>query len=587
MIESKRNKISKHPRPDFYRDHWLDLNGEWNFVFDDGDAGIQEKWYAEHQFPLKIQVPFVYQSKASGIFDHALHEVVWYKKCIPMDEKYMGRELILNFGAVDYEAKVWVNGNYVGEHTGGYDSFCFNITRYIQGAADISIVIRVKDGSFVRDQPRGKQTWTTDVFGCWYTRHTGIWQDVWIDVLNRVYIKNFRITPDFDHKKIGIRVRVNEGIPENVKLHVKILFKDALISSLTLDVCKQEFAFDVNIANDRFIWDKIAHWHPADPNLYDIVFELVQDDQVQDSVISYFGMRKISVSSGHILLNNHDLYQKLILNQGYYKEGMITPDNDDVIISDIRMIKELGFNGMRIHQKVESPKFLYWCDRIGLLVWEEMPSAYEFNERAVQNLAQQWQNIVKRDANHPCIIAYVPFNESWGVNEVRFDKRQQEYTKAIYYLTKSIDGERLVISNDGWEHTITDVCTVHNYTASSRELYEHYSQIEKDSDPLISPHNKHVFAEGHSYQGQPFILSEYGGISFTNDEGWGYNDKVKDEETFFARYEGLTSAIKKLQYMRGYCYTQYTDVEHEQNGLLTIDRKPKVDLKRVKEINDK
>lgn len=585
MDEFQGMSKTNYPRPDFFRDKWLDLQGQWEFEFDDENLGEQQRWYDEHAFNRNINVPYVYQSELSGINIREKHDIVWYKRTFTCGEEFKDKRVIINFGAVDFYSKLWINGIYVGSHFGGYTPFAFDITHYVDVNKENTVVLKVEDGSQAKEQPRGKQGWLKDNFGCWYTNFTGIWQPVWLTAVGKTYIENFKITSDIDSQKINVKVILNEA-REDESLKISIKYKDIEINEVLLPIKTTQLEVDINLFSEVFE-NGIMCWNVNEPNLYDIFFTVINDGVEVDKVCSYFGMRKISIRGDKVLLNNFPVYQKLILDQGYFPGGFITAKDEQALIEDIQLIKKMGFNGVRKHEKIEDPRFLYWCDKLGLLVWEEMPSPYVFNDKAVRNVVDEWQKVVERDYNHPCIITWVLYNESWGVYDVCRNKEQQNYLKALYSLTKALDSTRPVIDNDGWEHTETDIVTVHDYIGSGSELNKIYSDKEK----VISGMNstlfpRFVYSEGNSYKGQPVILSEYGGIAFDSSNGWGYNQKAKSADEFIDRYKSLTKAIKEIDYICGYCYTQLTDVEQEQNGLLTIDRIPKIELSTIKEIND-
>lgn len=577
--------LNNYPRPDFLRDNWLDLTGQWEFDFDDENTGEENEWFVHHEFSRKILVPYVYQSPMSGIGCTELHDIVWYRKKLTVSEDLKDKVLELNFGAVDYHAKVWINGSYAGEHCGGYTPFKLDITKNLQLGKENTIVVKVLDDSYSKEQPRGKQTWLESPFACWYTRFTGIWQPVWINVLDKIHIASFKLTPDIDTKKVNMNITFSR-FTKDTEVNIKIRFDrfnivDGLFAVKSTDL---EVAF---LIESNILEQGIAFWDADHPNLYDVEFTVFESKQMVDVVYTYFGMRKVSTRDCKFLLNNHPIYQKLVLNQGYYPESFITPKDEETIIQDIKTIKNLGFNGVRLHQKIEDPRFLYWCDRLGLLVWEEMPSAYRFSLKSANALLTEWMDVMHRDYNHPCIITWVLFNESWGVDAIRLNKQQQALTKALYHLTKSFDPTRLVIANDGWEHTETDVCTVHDYSQNGERIRNAYQDKNTVVSSAPAPtYLRFIFCDNHAYKEQPVIMSEYGGISFATDDGWGYNDKAKDENGFLERFSSLTLAIRQIDYICGYCYTQYTDVEQEKNGLLTIDRVYKVDPEKIKQIND-
>lgn len=569
-----------HPRPDFKRENIIMLDGSWTFAFEEKEKQLK----CDDVFDLSINVPFVYQSELSGINKNNYSDTIWYKKSFNI-KKEDNKSYILNFGAVDYIATVYCNNHLVGTHKGGYSSFKFDISQYIQNG-DNSISVKVIDEFFNKSQPRGKQKWTTlERFGCFYKEYSGIWQSVWIEITGISYINSFKIIPNVKEKEIDLEVLVNNQ--SDAILEVEILFQKTSIKKIKYVLEEKRFAQTINISHSAFPWDGIAYWNVDTPNLYDINLRLISNDLCLDCVSSYFGMRDITVRDGRILINALPIYQKLLLNQGYYPKGYITPENFDVFADDVKQIKEMGFNGIRIHEKIENPLFLYECDRQGLFVWEELPSAYEFTDEAIQNLTNEWIEIIKRDINHPSIITWVTTNESWGVLGLRTDKRQQAFVKSLYNLTKAIDGSRLVIGNDGWEHTETDIVTVHDYVPNGEALFDNYCDKEKMLHNMIGPlHPRFVFADGYGYKGQPIILSEFVGIAVEGSDGWGYDGKAKNNEDLQNRIEGLITAVKKIPYFCGYCFTQFTDVEEEHNGILYFDRTPKIPISKIKEIND-
>lgn len=574
----------EYPRPNFVRNEWLNLNGIWDFEFDDGNVGENEKWFISHNFSRQIVVPFCYESEMSGINDKGTHDYVWYRRTLNIPHSWKEKRIKLNFGAVDYITKVWINGNYIGKHTGGYTPFDFDITNFLKWNGNEEIVVKVEDQSFDQKQARGKQTWIGEPFACWYTKTTGIWQTVWLEPVSEAHIQKVRLTPDLDNGNIKVNVLMTQKAIGKT-LRVKIKFEEFDIVETQFTCLDSEMNFALSLLSKNFEW-KIKPWSPEEPNLYDIFLELIDDNStVIDSVRSYFGMRKVSTKNGKFLLNNRSYYQKLILDQGYFPGSLLTPPSEEAIIEDIKMTKQLGYNGARKHQKVEDPLYLYWCDKLGLLVWGEMASFYEFTNEAISQYTREWQEIVDRDYNHPSIVVWTVFNESWGVPSILVDKHQQCYTISLVNMVRSLDHSRLVVSNDGWEHTDTDLCTIHDYIESGKR----FSKIYENKDEVVNgaPANKFIFAEGFSYSNQPILITEYGGIAFSHAEGWGYGNKVTDEEDFLKRFSEITDAIKSFDYIVGYCYTQLTDVEQEVNGLLTYDRKFKIDPEKIKAINDR
>lgn len=575
---------NEYPRPQFKRKEWVNLNGEWEFQFDDANLGEKESWFSNRPLAQKINVPFTYECEASGIGIQEFHPNLWYKRNFSLPKSLNGKRAILHFQASDYKTKVWVDGSFIGEHKGGYSAFSFDITDKLADVEEHVVVVKVEDSQSCH-QPRGKQRWIDKNFGCWYVQTTGIWQTVWVEIVPEISIQHVKMTPNIDDNSIEMEYFVHVKPEEEILLETTISFQNQLVRKTKIKIDREHVKASINLLQEIHEW-KIHLWSPNNPNLYDVEFTLYKNDEVIDSVKSYFGMRKISIYNGNVLLNNVPLYQKLILDQGYWPESYLTPPSEEALIKDIELMKEMGYNGVRKHQKIEDPLFLYRCDKKGLLVWSEMAATYEFSDEAVDCITKEWLDIVQQHYNHPSIVTWVPFNESWGVRNIFQDRKQQQFTEAIYYLTKSIDSMRPVIVNDGWEHTISDIITLHDYESSGKRFLERYRDKDMITNNMIA-HNQDKFcmAEGYEYKGQPIIISEFGGVAFATDEGWGYGEQVQSEEAFFDRVESITRAIQETPYVCGYCYTQLTDVQQEVNGFLTETREPKVSLKRINEIN--
>ena len=562
----------EHPRPDFVRSDWQSLNGRWEFEFDDDDRGLAERWFSgSRRFGRTIETPYCFQSKLSGIADTAFHDVAWYRRSVQIPQAWRGRRVILNFGAVDYEATVWVNGIHAGFHRGGHVGFSIDVTDHLNNADNV-IVVRAWDPSTDLTIPRGKQYWQPRSQSIWYTRTSGIWQPVWIEAVDATRVTRLRITPDVDRSEVGIEAVLSRYVPD-LKLRVTAKLGDAMQAQAEI-ACRQARSVAV------LRLDRQRLWSPEHPTLYDLTVELVVAGKVVDTVQSYFGQRKVSTHEGRVYLNNAPYYLKLVLDQGYWPESTLTPPTDEAIQQDIKMTKAFGFNGARKHQKVEDPRWLYWCDRLGLLVWGEMANAQAYNDEYVARFVDEWQQIVARDYNHPSIIAWVPINESWGVGDILTNAAQQEHARTMYHLIRSLDQTRLVIDNDGWEHTdATDLFTLHDYARTGDELAAKYKSLE--TEPTRVPRNhKEVLAFGYKYNGTPLLMTEFGGIAYrvggekaTNE--WGYSGIEPTKEAMLVRLAGLVKALRSNSAIAGYCYTQLTDVEQEINGLMTYDRKPK------------
>ncbi|MGI6234196.1 MAG: glycoside hydrolase family 2 protein [Christensenellales bacterium] len=586
------NKVSHtaHPRPDFARADFQLLNGSWQFAFDDEDQGVKDRWEQPgHTLPMTIEVPFCYQSKQSGIHTDEIHPIIWYRRAFTIAPDWAGRHVWLRFGAVDFEAWVYVNGRMVGSHRGGYAPFGFDITPYlVEGENDLCLrVVDTPDLS----QPRGKQYWQRGLMGCWYTPTSGIWQSVYLEATGHHSFDVIHVTPDIDSRE----ARINTLIVGEVKTPLMIEYEVSLDGRITHRGQWQTTTPRANLTLDmrEAGVDSMRYWRPEDPALYQLTLTLKQEEQPLDCVTTYFGMRSVEVKNGQVLLNHQPIYQRLVLDQGYWPDTLLTPPDEEAIIADVKWIKELGFNGVRKHQKVEDPRFYHWCDRMGVLVWGELPASYTYNNQMLQNNVNGMMDFINRDYNHPSIIAWVPLNESWGVREIYADPKQQAAARMLTQLCYAADGTRIISANDGWEQTETDICGLHDYAADGETIARHFAdraQVEQTGCDWRLAYAKGVVPSGK----EAFIITEYGGIAMQNkgaqeDMGgmatWGYHDKVEDEDAFLARYEDVTSAIFDIPYCVGYCYTQLTDVMQEINGLLGPDRVSKADPAKIRKIN--
>ncbi len=578
----------EHPRPDFEREIWQNLNGKWAFAFDDQDEGRRAGWHREGALKGEITVPFCYQSSLSGIGVDEYHPVLWYARRCSLDKGFAGKRVFLHFGAVDYACTVWVDGEFAFSHQGGYTPFGGDITDLIGNREDFLITLRVED-EFDRTQPRGKQFWgSAPTTGCHYIAVSGIWQTVWLEGRGEASLGYLHITPDIDRKSVSLEfalVGENQG---DFTLKARLSFQGTEMGEYVFpvqgDYGKASFSFE-----EIHSIDEVHYWSPEHPNLFDLEAVLCRDGEETDRVKTYFGMRKVECRDGFVMLNNNTLYQRLILDQGYYPDGLLTAPSDEALKRDILLAKECGFNGARKHQKIEDPRFYYWADKLGYLVWGELPSAYQYRQEEAGNLLRDMGEFVKRDFNHPSIITWVPLNESWGVRNIYVEKQQQAMAAALYYQLKALDPSRPVSTNDGWETVEqSDLYGIHDYTAYGDELSPNYA------DPALlvgkKASSRMNSALGHPFHPEkPLLITEYGGIAFAdgNDGSWGYNEKVQDEGAFLKRYESITTAIQALPYCQGFCYTQLTDVFQETNGLFDMDRQPKVDAGKLREINER
>jgi beta-galactosidase/beta-glucuronidase len=565
----------------------MNLNGEWEFAFDDADHGLRLGWQDGRTLPGRIIVPFAYQTELSGINDKSVHEYVWYARTLELSEQFRERDLLLNFGAVDYAATVWINGQEVGHHQGGHVPFQFDIAPYVQPSAN-RLTVRVEDRQDPQ-QPRGKQSHTGLPHGIDYYCTTGIWQTVWLEPVPAIRIEEIRTTSDAKRNILELRVFLHA--PSAAwRIEVEVLEQGNRVA-----IAEDNTA----VATGRLLitipYAKL--WSPESPNIYDLQIRLYDKERLLDEVFSYVGMRGIELRGGKVLLNGKPTYLKMVLDQGYWPEGYLTAPSDDALQTDIGWAKMFGFNGVRKHQKIEDPRWLYWCDRLGLMVWEEMPNARDWSPKAEELLSTEWQEAVRRDYNHPCIISWVPVNESMGFPGLGHQHAgQYAFIERMVKVTRRLDSTRPVIDNDGWEHTdITDICAIHDYTPTSRKLITRYRETMSGGDlPFkVWLSEKPLFARGSRYRGQPIVLSEVGGFLTIptdvpiekRDLLYQFYDSFRTAEELLEKYSDLIRGIASLKFLAGFCYTQLTDIEQEINGLLTYERVPKIPPEKIAEIN--
>lgn len=586
MLEKEKNDMyrSEYPRPEFRRKEWKSLNGPWKFCF----SGEEER---------RIEVPFVFQSELSGIGENRMCDSVTYRREFSVPAKWKGSRIRIHFGAVDYACTVSINGKLAGCHQGGNTSFSMDITECLNWEKE-EVMVDVWDPCSDETIPRGKQYWEAEPESIWYTRSTGIWQSVFIEPVSPLHFSYLHFTPDIDRGKVEIAFHA-AGFGENrgaVRAEFDIYFKDNKVFSGGMELPEAYGRMEISLF-DRHIFRTMNHdggwcWSPESPNLFQVKASLVCEGFAADEAEAYFGMRKIEQKDGMIYLNNRPYYQKLILDQGYWPGGLMTAPEERDYIRDIEMAKAMGFNGCRKHQKAEDPVFLYYADKLGFLVWSEISACASYSVEASQRTMSEWSEAVQRDYNHPCIVAWVVLNESWGVPNIRFDKMQQAHSLALYYNVKSMDPTRLVVSNDGWELTKTDICSIHNYAHGGRdetEMQKAFRRSLSDKENLLKsqPAGRQIYADGFAYEGEPILLTEFGGLAYKKDEGkgWGYTT-IDNEEEFLATYGRILGDIRDSQSIFGFCYTQLCDVEQEVNGLLTYDRKYKIAPELIKKIND-
>jgi beta-galactosidase/beta-glucuronidase len=582
------NLRQEYPRPSLVRERWLCLNGKWRFDFDDQNQGLKEKWFNDgKQLSKEINVPYAYQTPASGINSQEYHEVVWYARDFEVPDKWREDRILLHFGAVDYEATVWVNGIVAGKHEGGYVPFSFDITDLLQQGTN-QLVVRVVDEDRI-NQPRGKQTATKKQWGCWYTPVTGIWQSVWLEPVAITRFTDVFLKPDIDEERLVIEYTLSKLQP-GLTIEVVAIEDGQPIASQEvaapsrisrwLDAPLSRGIVNLSVPSPRL-------WSPESPFLYDLVLRLKAGDKVLDELKTYFGMRKVHVEQGQVYLNNRPYYQRLILDQGYWVEGLYTAPSMEALRRDVELTKAMGFNGTRKHQKIEDPYFYYFCDKLGLLVWSEMPACYEYDVEGAERLRREWTEAVLRDRNHPSIVAWVPINEGWGVDQLkgRVMPEATAHLMGLYYQTKSLDPTRLVVSNDGWQHAKTDMLTIHEYIQDAYDLGQRYEAFKGNRHKTAFSHGLPILLPEFDYDGAPILVTEFGGVKVEEQqvEGWGYGKAAADYDEMVERIKGLVDVILEQDEVVGYCYTQLTDVQQEVNGLLDHNHNPKVDVERYKQ----
>lgn len=573
----------EYPRPQFRRDDWLMLNGEWEFEFDDAQSGIARRLHdGKISLNKKIVVPFCYQYEASRIGETEKHKTVWYRRTFDIDGARNKKGAILCFNGSDYITDVWVNGEHAVTHVGGYAPFKADVTKLLVRGENV-IVVRCIDPDDPTI-PRGKQSWKDKPFECWYTPSTGIWQSVWVEFFGADAIDTFTATPDIDTFSFEGEIATLYGAADELQIEVAFGGRTVKRESISLD--GKRTRYKVSLTECDFV-DESTFWSPENPNLYTVDLVLLSGGKKIDVAHTRLGMRKIAVNAdGYITLNNGKLYQRLILDQGYWRDSGTTPPSHKALYDDILAAKAMGFNGARKHQKFEDPYFYYYADELGFLTWCEMPSAYNFCTAEIAAITAEWQSIVAAAQLFSSIVCYVPLNESWGVDKLLTDKNQQNFAASLYYTTKAIDSSRLISTNDGWENIeATDIISIHDYSFDGRNFKDKYRPENYDTMYL---HNRRLMAEGHSYLGKPVLMTEFGGIAMKNHavgDNWGYNKGATDVEDLYSRLASLVANIAECGF-QGYCYTQLTDVQQEVNGLLTADREPKADFDRLKKIFD-
>jgi beta-galactosidase/beta-glucuronidase len=542
----------EHPFPQMARAEWLNLNGTWEFA--ETDDADDAPWRSDQPYPDKIVVPFCRESKLSGLARTGFITNVWYRRTFQKPANWKSQRVRLHVGACDWKTLIWINGNQVGsEHTGGSAPFCFDVTdRLVPG--DNTVIIHAFDDTRSGLQATGKQAHSEKSEGCVYTRTTGIWQTVWLEGVGATFLRDVRIEPDAQQSRVILQAEI-DGPSDGLVLKAVARAGGKEVATAETPADWRNGRLVLNLSEKRL-------WSVEDPFLYDLTLMLLRNGQVVDRVESYFGLREVTIRGAAILINGKAVFQRMVLDQGFYRDGIWTAPSDEALRNDIKLSQAAGFNGARLHQKVFEPRFLYWADKLGYIVWGEFPDwGLNFKNPAVDlPVINEWIEILRRDRNHPAIIGWCPFNET--------HHEAGPLQKTVWNVTRMIDPSRPLIESSGYFHGVPnpDVLDVHDYEQNPAKFR---ARIEK--------HHTVV----------PFFVSEYGGIGWNISGGWGYGNTPKDLDEFYARYQGLADAMLDNRRVCGYCYTQLTDIEQEQNGLYTYDRKPKFDVERLHKIQSR
>jgi hypothetical protein len=564
----------EHPRPDLQRADWLNLNGTWEFEIDAAGDGEQRELTSGHALARSIRVPFCPESELSGIGETDFMTHVWYRRSFEVPPSWRGRRVLLHFGAVDWQARVWLNGTWLGEHCGGYAPFTFEITPALRNGAN-ELVLHVIDDTRSGKQATGKQSQKPESHGCVYTRTTGIWQTVWLEAVGETYLRDICLTPDLDNGRFYFQGGV-EGPPADAVLRLRAYAGERLVGEENVRVSGRVALGVVQLT-------EVTPWSPERPFLYDVTAVLERREQVLDRVRTYGGLRKLTIEGNRFLINDQALFQRLVLDQGFYPDGIYTAPTDEALRHDIELAMAAGFNGARLHQKVFEPRFLYWADKLGYLVWGEYPN-WGLSAETAESFAHvldEWRTILQRDRSHPALIGWCPLNETGGSEAIAA-------LQSLLAVTQTVDPTRPFLDASGWVHLYpgTDVYDAHDYTQDPADFAAHFALFARTGTEL--PGAAPGDPRGR-YRGQPFFVSEYGGMRLKTERnpgsGWGYGET--DLQEFLARYRGLTDALLDNPNMFGFCYTQLTDIEQEQNGIYFYDRTPKYDPALVKVINER
>ena len=643
---------AEHPRPDFHRDRWLSLNGRWDFAFEDISLLRRERagkslesvpGEPPREFDYSIVVPFCHQSELARLRrksdgrtiggDPRSCEVLWYRRGFTVPEEWKSRRILLHFEAVDYQAGVWLNGQFLRSHRGGHVPFTvdlgidFDVLHRAAAesarSGDLELIVRAYD-PLNPAIPRGKQAWESPD-ACWYSPCSGIWQSVWLEAVPEISIRQHEVRCRLDGYTAGDREDRADSRPDNRKRSASLnILLETSAPAPFHGIEGEEYRVEARIRKDETpIVSARAQlgypqsqltlsipepelWSPEHPALYDVDYRIYDArGECIDEVHAYLGIRSLALSPKGLILNGRPYFQRLVLDQGFWPDGRYTAPSDADLRRDIELAKAAGFNGCRKHMKVEEARFLYWADKLGFLVWGEFPAPYVFNAEAQRNFLLEWPRAIERDRIHPSIAAWVPYNESWGIGRVGRDHEQQDWARSVYELTRRLDPERPIIDNDGWEHVVSDIYTYHTYANRGEELAAAYTDAVHRSRSEIPEEMRReedwggrarglplpIMADGIKRPDMPVLISEFGGIGYkpenkkrdTRGDAWGYNGVPETAPEFKARFEEIMKALYACPELCGFCYTQLTDVDQEINGILTFNREPKFNLDYFRE----